>query len=211
MSDCSTCGGCGNKKKGSVDTESIIKVLTGALEHKMKFNQGHGERIAMMSKWFAEYLGIDSQMCELVGLAGYLHDIGMLSLPDGILNKTGPLSEQEWIEIRNHPDNAFRYLEAYEDLREVQLIVRDHHEHFDGGGYPGGLEGEEIHLGARIIALCESIDTMATKQPYSEAKSREAIAEEVGSQSGKQFDPWLCMHINELLTVAGEMFEYERF
>ncbi len=207
MSDCGSCGGCSSKKKSiSVESDVIIKVLTQAIEHKLHFNKGHGERIAKLSKWLSEYLGIDSEMTELIGVAGYLHDIGMLSMADGILDKSGPLSEDEWMQIRNHPSNALDYLGDYDDLKEIQIIVRDHHEKFDGSGYPNGLSGGDIHLGARIIALCEAIDTMATDQPYRDAMDFEAIEAEVRDNSGKHFDPWLCMHIKELLIICQEMF-----
>lgn len=207
MSDCSTCGGCSQEKKTvSVDSELIIKVLTKAIEHKLHFNKGHGERIARMSKWLSNYLGIDSEMSELVSVAGYLHDIGMLSMSEGILDKSGPLTDGEWEEIRKHPENGMTFLGGYEDLREVQLMVKDHHEKFDGTGYPNGTKGDEIHLGARIIALCEAIDTMSTEQPYKSTMNFEAIEVEVRNQSGKHFDPWLVMHIKELLIIWQETY-----
>lgn len=192
-----------------MDVSLIVQVLTKAIEHKLNFNEGHGNRIGQLSGWVSEYLGIDAQLTKLITIAGYLHDIGMLNLAEGILNKKGPLSESEWAEIRKHPDNAFEFLKDYDDLREVQIMIRDHHEKYDGSGYPNGLKEQDIHLGARIIALCEAIDSMASKQPYREAMPFEAILKEVEENSGTHFDPWLCMHIEEILTMWYEMFEEE--
>lgn len=207
MSDCGTCGGCQSKKQStSIDIDIIVQVLTKAIEHKLHYNEGHGERIAKLSGWMSEYLGVDSEMTKLITIAGYLHDIGMLSLADGILDKSGPLTSEEWNAIRQHPDNAFEYLKDFEDLREVQIMVRDHHEKYNGSGYPNGLSGQDIHLGARIIALCEAIDAMATTHPYREAMSFDAIEAEVKRNSGIHFDPWLCMHIVELLEKGRELY-----
>lgn len=207
MSDCSTCGGCEKKSSlVSVESETVIQVLVKAIEHKLKVNQGHGERVAGLSRWFSNYLGIDTEMTELIGLAGYLHDIGMLGVSENVVMKEDSLSEAEWEEIYAHPMNGFEYLEGYEDLAEVQVIVRDHHEHYDGGGYPNGLKGQESHLGARIIALCEAVDTMAMNQSYRKALSFEEIEAEVRNNAGKHFDPWLANHIGELLEIGKEMY-----
>jgi len=200
------CDECGNNKVIHVGSEEVVQVLVKAIEHKVHATKGHGKRVSQMSRWLSNYLGIDEASTQSIGVAGYLHDCGMLSVPLEIITKKGRLTEKERLSIKRHPLNAALYFQESTGLDEVLQIIREHHEWFDGSGYPVGLEGNKIHLGARIIALCEMIDTMLHKQIYQPANTFEAVSQEVVRMSGKQLDPWLVMHIKELLIVWQEKY-----
>ncbi|PKM53871.1 Phosphohydrolase [Petrocella atlantisensis] len=205
MNKCDTCGGCSQTKKKNLEGDKItIDLLMDVLENNDMSMKNHANHVGTMSKWLAQYLGIDSNLCDTIELAGRLHDIGMIKIAPSLFNKKETLSEKDWKILKKHPEYGFEILNQYPELNEVAQIVLEHHEHFDGTGYPNGYLGNEIHLGARIIALCETVDHMSTKKPYKEASDFKIIEEEIRQKSGSQFDPWLVMHIKELMIVWQE-------
>jgi len=118
-----------------------------------------------------------------------LHDVGKIALPESILRKAGPLDAEEWAFMRRHTLIGERFLLAVPALRPVAALVRSSHERWDGGGYPDRLAGEEIPLGARIIAVCDAFDAMVTDRPYRSGMPRGAAEEELMRCAGSQFDP----------------------
>jgi HD-GYP domain-containing protein (c-di-GMP phosphodiesterase class II) len=133
-------------------------------------------------------LGLANEQVVAVRRAAELHDVGKLAIPDAILNKPGPLSDEEWVFMRGHTIVGERIVSCASSLRNVAPLVRSSHEHWDGRGYPDGLAGTEIPLGARIIAVCDAYDAMVTTRAYRAARaSAEAIAE-LRRCAGQQFD-----------------------
>ena len=126
---------------------------------------------------------------ETLSCAFLLHDVGEMGIPDAILNKPGPLTPDEWEVMRTHPEIGSRILANMEFLGDAVEVVRCHHERWDGDGYPAGLLGEEIPLGARIFAVCDAFDAMTSDRPYREALPVEQAVEEIIDAAGRQFDP----------------------
>jgi two-component system cell cycle response regulator len=134
-------------------------------------------------------LGLDGEQIDELLRAAELHDIGKLAIPDQILNKPGPLSESEWCFMREHPAIGERILSAAPALAPVARLVRASHERWDGGGYPDGVAGEKIPLGARIIAVCDAFEAMTCERCYQRARTREDAIQELRRHAGTQFDP----------------------
>ena len=134
-------------------------------------------------------LGLSAAERERVRLAAVLHDVGKIAIPDQLLAKPGPLDEHEWELIRRHTLIGQRILEAAPALRDVAPIVRASHERIDGRGYPDGLEGDGIPIGARIIAVSDAYDAMVSERPYRATLTPEQALAELARHSGTQFDP----------------------
>jgi two-component system cell cycle response regulator len=149
----------------------------------------HGTGVAKFARAVAEQLGLAPDQCEEVALAAQLHDIGKIGLPEAILNKPGALDEREWEFMRGHTLIGERILRSAPALVGVSKLVRSSHERFDGAGYPDGLVGKDIPLGARIVAVCDAFDAMITERPYSPAKTPEEAERELRACAGSQFDP----------------------
>jgi HD-GYP domain-containing protein (c-di-GMP phosphodiesterase class II) len=139
-------------------------------------------------------LSLDNEDIENIRKAALLHDLGKICVPDHILMKPDKLSDEEMDIIRKHPLDGAKILEAVEPIRDAKHIIRHHHEFFDGSGYPDGLKGEAIPLGARIIAVADAFGAMTTDRPYRKALSTVEAVNELKQFSGIQFDP----HIVEI-------------
>lgn len=167
----------------------VIECLVAALEARDIYTSGHSDRVAGMSFELAKAMGIKGLELEELHIAAHLHDIGKLGVPDQILNKAGKLMPHEFEQIKLHPEIGYKILSKSEGLKAIARIVRHHHERWDGKGYPEGLKHDKIPLGARIIAVSDSIDAMTSERPYRSALPWEACVEEVVSNKGVQFDP----------------------
>lgn len=168
---------------------SSIKALAHALEAKDEYTQGHSERVAEEAVTIARYLSLAQAEVENIWIAGFLHDIGKIGIKESVLNKRGKLDEAEWEIVQQHPVLAERILGPIEELRDVIRTVRHHHERFDGTGYPDGLKGAAIPLGARILAVADSYDAMTSRRPYRDALSVRETLDILEAGSGTQFDP----------------------
>ena len=169
--------------------QGMLHILTSALDQRDGVTDGHSRRVADLSLIVAHEMGIDGDALLDVERAGILHDIGKLAVPDAILSKPAPLTSDEWVEMRRHPDVGYHLLRDVPFLGRAAEIVHAHHERFDGSGYPRGLKGEEIPLGARIFAVVDAYDAMTSDRPYRLARSHEEALEEIRRQAGTQFDP----------------------
>jgi two-component system cell cycle response regulator len=163
-------------------------------------------RVAELSRETARRLELSEPAVVRIELAGRLHEIGKVAIPDEILQKPGPLSAREWEIMRTHTEIGARMIAAAPALADVAEIVRCHHEHYDGSGYPDGLRGKRIPLGARVVALCDSFVAMMRERPYIDAITvQEAIAE-LRRCSGTHFDPQVVFAFeqafHELFVVA---------
>jgi diguanylate cyclase (GGDEF)-like protein len=145
--------------------------------------------VGVLASAIGRELGLNSEQLDELRRAAELHDLGKLAIPEPILNKPGPLSESEWLLMRQHTIIGERILNAAPALRPVGRLIRATHERWDGGGYPDGLGGEEIPLGARVIAVCDAYDAMTSERPYDAARSSAEAIEELRRGAGSQFDP----------------------
>lgn len=166
----------------------IIECLAAALDAKDSYTCGHSLRVSDMSYDLAREIGIEGAKLESIHIAGHLHDIGKIGVPDYVLNKSTKLSEEEWRQIKKHPEYGYNILSKSSSLKEIAQIVLYHHERWDGKGYPEGLSGADIPIGARIIAVCDTIDAMTSARPYREPFSWEECRLEVERNTGLQFD-----------------------
>jgi diguanylate cyclase (GGDEF)-like protein/putative nucleotidyltransferase with HDIG domain len=176
-----------------------LAALSNALEAKDGETSDHTQEVAELAIEVATVLGLPGDEVRHVELGALLHDIGKIRIPESILNKPGPLSEEQWEVMRSHPEVGERILAPLESLGEVLPIVRSSHERWDGTGYPDGLAGEAIPLGARIVAVCDAYRAMVEDRPYRQALSRGDAIEELRGAAGTQFDPDCVTALLEVL------------
>lgn len=160
-----------------------------ALELRDKETEGHSQNVTQMTLRLAKSLNICNEELVHIRRGALLHDIGKMGIPDNILLKPGPLTEEEWKVMRLHPTYAYQLLASIPYLRPALVIPYAHHEHWDGSGYPNGLKGEQIPLSARIFTIVDVWEALSSDRPYRKAWSSERIREYLCEQKGKQFDP----------------------
>ncbi len=149
--------------------EAVITTLALTIEARDPYTRGHCDRLSRYAVALGEALGLDPEMLRALKLGGYLHDLGKIAVPDGILLKPGPLDPLERQRIRAHPGAGSELVVGLRSLELVRPIMRHHHEHWNGSGYPDGLQGEAIPLGARIISVVDVFDALHTDRPYKAA------------------------------------------
>lgn len=165
--------------------------LGAAVDAKDTHTRLHSEEVAAIAYVLSLEMGMSSTTADIIHVAAHLHDVGKIGIPDTILKKSGPLNDDEWKIMRQHPAMGVDIVRPVRALREngVLQMILHHHEWFDGRGYPDGLQGADIPLGARIIAVADTVSAMMQKRPYREASSFEEVYQEINRQSGSQFDP----------------------
>ena len=168
---------------------STLKALTAALETRDAETHGHSERVVTFSLRLGRELGLSKEQLKSLEFGSLLHDIGKIGVPDAILRKPAKLNEEEWMRMREHPLHGQQILRDIEFLRGAARVVAQHHEKWDGSGYPLGLRGEEIDLNARIFSVADAFDAMISDRVYRRGRSYEAAAEELDLWAGRQFDP----------------------
>jgi putative nucleotidyltransferase with HDIG domain len=178
----------------------MLTVLTGAIEARDPYTRGHSARVTEIAEAVACRLGWSEERLESLRIGGPLHDIGKLAVSDEVLRKEGRLDESELAQIREHPKIGARILLRMAALREAIPYVLYHHERWDGHGYPSGKAGEEIPLGARVLAIADAFDAMTSDRPYRRALTREQALAEIERCAGTQFDPRIAQVFLELFT-----------
>lgn len=169
--------------------EATLGALVGALDARDQDTQGHSQRVTSLALAVARELGVDSDQLRWIRWGALLHDVGKIGIPDHILRKPGPLSDDEWAQMRQHPQIGHDMLYGIPFLRPALEIVLYHHERFDGSGYPNKLKADAIPLPARIFAVADTYDAICSNRPYRNGRSRDEAVEEIRRQAGKQFDP----------------------
>ncbi len=177
---------------------STIKVLVSTIEAKDPYTRGHTERVASYANLLALEMKLDKKEQETVRFGAALHDIGKLGVYENILNKSSELTENEWKVIKSHPEIGANIIKDMKFLESACDLVRHHHERLDGTGYPDGLSGEEISVGARIVAIADSFDAMTSNRPYRKALSFSEAMEQLKFQADK-FDPEIIEHLVRLI------------
>lgn len=175
-----------NMKNNFMET---IQALSAAIEQKDPYTQGHSQRVCDLAEKLGQELKLRTYELEQLRYAAILHDIGKIGIPESILNKPGSLTREEFDQIKNHPLMGVNILQKIDFLKEVTLIMQNHHEYYDGSGYPEGKAGDRIPFLSRIITLADAYDAMTSDRPYRAALSPEHAIEEIQDKSGSQFDP----------------------
>jgi len=172
--------------------DSFVKSITSlafALEARDSYTSGHSQRVSRLSRQIALKLGIDEVSAEKIEMAGLVHDIGKIGIKESILKKQEELTDEEYEHISTHSIIGERILRPAIDDKEILGIVRHHHEWYDGQGYPDGLSGEQIPLGARVLAVADMYDAMTSDRPYRKAVSNDIAISELRLKAEHQFDP----------------------
>ncbi|HSS20754.1 MAG TPA: HD domain-containing phosphohydrolase [Pyrinomonadaceae bacterium] len=201
---------------------STLKALTTALETRDQETHGHSERVVSYSLRLGREFGLDGERYKALEFGSLLHDIGKIGVPDMILRKPAKLTDEEWVVMREHPMHGQQILRGIKFLEGAARVVAQHHEKWDGSGYPVGLSGEDIDICARIFSVADAFDAITSDRVYRKGKPYQAAAQELDDWAGKQFDPkvvdafhrvpeqdWAELHAQSL-TKKDEEFEVRR-
>lgn len=195
------------EEKVNVQSERIrllfyeaVQALINAIEAKDQYTKGHSIRVTQYAMAYARFVEISFEEASDIQLAARLHDIGKLGINDAILNKTGPLTDEEFEIIKKHPETSYKILNSIM-TDPVLRIIRHHHEKWDGNGYPDGLAGELIPHGARIVCLADSYDAMTSSRAYKKAMLPEEAMAEIERCAGTQFDPNMAPGFIEVMRM----------
>ncbi len=170
----------------------LLHSLTSAVDAKDAYTCGHSERVALLSRRLASESGLPEAEIERVYMAGLLHDVGKIGVPEAVLQKPGKLTPEEFEQMKKHPEIGARILQDIKQVKDILPGVLYHHERFDGKGYPSGLAGENIPLMGRILCLADCFDAMTSNRTYRKALPLEVALIEIRRCSGTQFDPRLA-------------------
>lgn len=188
---------------------NILQVMAKVLEAKDSNTRSHSENVAKYSRQIAKKIGYNEAEMEAIQIAGILHDFGKIGVDEALLRKPGSLTKEEYENIKQHPLIASIILEPLDELKLVIKDIRHHHERYDGSGYPDGLAGGDIPLGARILAIADSYDAMTSRRSYHEPLAAAIAVEELKRCAGSQFDPELVIVFEEVImgTQKNKVFD----
>lgn len=187
-----------------------INAIIEALDAKDSFTLGRSRRVKFLSLKMAKHLNLSLEEFGKLELAGLLHDIGMIGVPEDILNKTETLTQEEFECIKKHVNHGVKILEDIKQLRSVVEVIKYHHERFDGNGYPYRLKGYEIPVSSRIIAIADAYDSMVSNRSYRDGLPHEEAMKRISEQAGGQFDPELVQIFETIITDSvKEIKEFE--
>lgn len=167
----------------------LILCVVSALEARDSYTSFHSSRVAEMVEALCRFLGITGDQEELFHISAHLHDVGKIGIRDDVLLKAGRLNDEEWEIMKSHSLQGYEILRKAKLFENVAIIVRGHHERWDGKGYPDGLSGANIPLGSRIIAIADSIDAMISDRPYRKGLDVSICKEEIKKNAGIMYDP----------------------
>lgn len=182
-----------------------LRAITAAVDAKDSYTRGHSERVAHLAAALAGAMGLCGQEVERIHIAGLMHDVGKIGVPEAVLCKPGKLTDEEFEAIKRHPRMGYDILRGIPQLADILPGVLWHHERFDGRGYPDGLAGEAIPQMARILALADTFDAMSSNRSYRPAMPRDRVLDEIRRVAGAQFDPDLAAQF-----VLLDFTEYDR-
>jgi len=177
--------------------------LANALEAKDPYTRGHSERVSALGRRVAAALGLAPSVVDVVGQAGLLHDIGKIGVPEAILQKSGPLSPQEWQIMRAHPVTGAQIVAPFEFFAAAARVIRHHHERWDGSGYPDGLARDEIPLEARIVAVVDVFDALTSARSYRPALPRDAARTLMLQEADRTLDEAVVTALLGVLDAEG--------
>jgi len=176
--------------------------LANALEAKDPYTRGHSERVGALGHRLAVALAMAADEADTIAQAGLLHDIGKIGVPETTLRKPGPLTSEEWQAMRRHPIVGAQIVAPFEVFARSAPLIRHHHERWDGSGYPDGLTGHAIPLGARIVAVADVFDALTSTRPYRVALGRDAALVHLGGEAGRTLDERVVRACVRVLRVS---------
>lgn len=174
--------------ESAYEEHDLVECITSALDARDPYTGNHSRRVSDMACDLCHVLGMPEDITREIHIAGHLHDIGKIGIPDKVLLKPGRLNDEEWELMKQHSKIGADILAGAPKFARIAAIILHHHERFDGKGYPFGAKGEEISLGSRIIAVCDSIDAMASIRAYRGALPLETVRSEIEKNSGLMYD-----------------------
>ncbi|MGB8655588.1 MAG: HD-GYP domain-containing protein, partial [Candidatus Acidiferrales bacterium] len=181
---------------------AVVETVTSlalAIDAKDHYTQGHSQKVSAYAALIAKELGLKTPDVEEIRLAALLHDIGKVGIPEAILNKSGPLDASEWETMKTHTILGAKILEPLEAMKRIRMMVKHHHEFYDGTGYPERLDGEKIPYGARVIAIADAYDTITSERTYKKARTPEDAFVELERCAANQFDPTIVRKFVETM------------
>ena len=181
----------------------MVKALAGSLYSRSDYNKAHHIETAKLAETLAKFMGLPKRDIEQIRVAGLLHDVGTLAIPSDLLEKTGQMNRLEKEALKEHVVIGVEMLKPIRALKDICEILENHHERFDGTGYPKGLKGEEIPLAARIVSIVDSFHAMISNRPYRKAMSVEDAILVLRQESGKQFDPLI---VDIFITIIKDIY-----
>jgi len=184
--------------------EETLTGLVSALDLRERNTRLHSQRVREYTELIARRYGVDESTRREIGFGALLHDVGKIAVPDQILLKPGELTDQEWIEMRKHPEAGYRIVKRIRFLEDAAEIVHAHHEWYDGNGYPRGLKGDAIPLGARLFMVADVYDALTSNRPYRSSVTYEEAAAEIRALSGSHFDPVI---VDTFMSIAPEQLQ----
>ena len=187
--------------------DEVVMSLIHTLELYDDYTGGHSEEVAYMSREIGKIMNLDSEMYNELFWAGIIHDIGKVGVPSSIINKKAKLTEEEYDEVKKHPVHGYNIIKKSSELSNVAILVKHHHEWFNGSGYPDGLKDNNIPLGSRVIAVCDAVSSMIKKRVYSTAKTIPEIREEIVLYTESQFCPIVSKAMLEFID-SGKLAEF---
>lgn len=178
---------------------AAVQAMAASVDKSSIYGRQHAESVARLASSIASSMRLEDDEVHRIRVAGLLHDVGLVSVPEEIINKRDHLTDEEWSRIREHPEIGEAILKHVASLESFLPVVRHHHEHYDGAGYPDGISGGDIPMGARIIAVADAFQAMTADRPYRKAMSVEQAITELQMGSGSQFDPEVVAAFAEIL------------
>lgn len=178
---------------------NTIISLASTIDARDHYTHQHSKNVTKYAVRIASEMKLPTQIIENIRCAGLLHDIGKIGIKDEVLLKAGKLTDEEYLQIKTHPLRAEEILKTLPFLAKVTAIIRHHHERFDGKGYPDGIKGEDIEIGARILVIADVFDAMTTNRPYRNALSLDESKDELAKNKGTQFDPCIVDYFLQIL------------
>jgi len=175
------------------ESHELVECIANALDARDPYTGNHSRRVSDMACQLCGYLGHTAEETQTIHIAAHLHDIGKIGIPDRILRKPGRLTDEEWAIMKDHPKIGAEILCKAPRFQEIAQIILNHHERYDGYGYPNNTERDFIPLGARIIAVCDSIDAMASARAYRRALPLDTCRNEIEKNLGTMYDPQVAM------------------
>jgi response regulator RpfG family c-di-GMP phosphodiesterase len=185
---------------------SVAETLINAMEAKDLYLRGHSQRVAEIAAAIAGHLGLDTVTIEAIHAAGRLHDVGKIGIREAVLNKPGPLTQPEFAHVKDHVRIGLEILSPLHHLGDALLYIRDHHEHWDGGGYPFGRAADDISIGGRILTAADAFDALTSQRAYREPLTAVATLDYLRTQAGRLLEPRICDALHAVVqngTVEG--------